>query len=66
MERKKLSGKEVRCLLKQNSVNLSWLAEQLGISAQVMSRHADAAIRRVIDNVKTPTILTDNGSGNNE
>jgi hypothetical protein len=30
--------------------------------AQVMSRHADAAIRQIVDNVKAPTILTDNGS----
>lgn len=36
MEKKKLSGKEVRYLLKQNSVNLSWLSEQLGISAQAL------------------------------
>ena len=36
MEKKKISEKEVRYLLKQNSVNLSWLSEQLGISAQAM------------------------------
>ena len=36
MEKKKLSGKEVRYLLKQNTVNLSWLSEQLGISAQAL------------------------------
>ena len=36
MEKRKISGKEVRYLLKQNSVNLSWLSEQLGISAQAM------------------------------
>lgn len=36
MERKKLSGKEVRYILLQNRVNLSWLSKQLGISAQAM------------------------------
>ena len=29
--RTQLSGKEARYILKQNSVNLSWLAEQLNI-----------------------------------
>jgi hypothetical protein len=42
MERKKLSGKEVRYLLKQNSVNLSWLSEQLGISAQALQERLKA------------------------
>ena len=100
MEKKKISGKEVRYLLKQNSVNLSWLSEQLGISAQamqerlkaqefkagylleileycvgqtmkanrpifnyaqVMSRHANEAIRKILDNIKHTAVLTDNG-----
>lgn len=42
MEKKKISGKEVRYLLKQNSVNLSWLSEQLGISAQAMQERLKA------------------------
>lgn len=42
MEKKKLSGKEVRYLLKQNSVNLSWLSEQLGISAQALQERLKA------------------------
>lgn len=42
MEKKKLSGKEVRYLLKQNTVNLSWLSEQLGISAQAMQERLKA------------------------
>ena len=42
MERKKLSGKEVRYLLKQNSVNLSWLAEKMGISAQALQERLKA------------------------
>lgn len=32
--RKKLSGKEARYILKQNSINLAWLAEQLDITPQ--------------------------------
>ena len=42
MEKKKLSGKEVRYLLKQNSINLSWLSEQLGISAQALQERLKA------------------------
>lgn len=42
MEKKKLSGKEVRYLLKQNSVNLSWLAKELGISAQALQERLNA------------------------
>ena len=42
MEKKTLSGKEVRYLLKQNSVNLSWLSEQLGISPQSMQERLKA------------------------
>lgn len=42
MEKKKLNGKEVRYLLKQNSVNLSWLSEQLGISAQALQERLKA------------------------
>jgi hypothetical protein len=42
MEKKKISGKEVRYLLKQNSINLSWLAEQLGISAQALQERFKA------------------------
>lgn len=42
MEKKKISGKEVRYLLKQNSVNLSWLAEKMGISAQALQERLKA------------------------
>ena len=42
MEKKKFSGKEVRYLLKQNTVNLSWLSEQLGISAQALQERLKA------------------------
>ena len=40
--RTKLSGKEARYILKQNSVNLSWLAEQIGISPQSLQSRFDA------------------------
>ena len=42
MEKKKISGKEVSYLLKQNSVNLSWLAEKMGISAQALQERLKA------------------------
>lgn len=42
MIKKEYSGKEVRYLLKQNSVNLSWLAEQLGISPQSLQERLKA------------------------
>lgn len=42
MIKKDFSGKEVRYLLKQNSVNLSWLAEQLGISPQSLQERLKA------------------------
>lgn len=34
--RTKKSGKEVRYILKQNSVNLAWLSEQLGIPLETL------------------------------
>lgn len=40
--RTKLSGKEARYILKQNSVNLSWLAEQMGIKPQSLQSRLDA------------------------
>lgn len=48
-----MSGKEARYILKQNSVNLAWLAEQLEISPQALNsrRHADTAIRTIIDSL---------------
>ena len=42
MAQKRFSGKEVRYLLKQNNVNLSWLSEQLGISAQALQERLKA------------------------
>ena len=39
---KKLSGKEVRYILLQNKVNLSWLSQQLGITPQTMQSRLSA------------------------
>lgn len=36
------SGKEVRYILKQNSVNLAWLSEQLGIQPQTLHSRLNA------------------------
>ena len=41
--RMKKSGKEVRYILKQNSVNLAWLSEQLGIQPQTLQSRLNAA-----------------------
>lgn len=41
--RTKLSGKEARYILKQNNVNLAWLAEQIGISPQSFQSRLSAA-----------------------
>lgn len=41
--RTKLSGKEARYILKQNSINLAWLAEQLNISPQSLQSRLNAA-----------------------
>ena len=43
LPRTKLSGKEVRYILKQNSINLAWLAEQLNISPQSLQSRLNAA-----------------------
>ena len=36
--RTKISGKEVRYILKQNSVNMAWLSEQLGVNPSTVSK----------------------------
>ena len=41
--REKLSGKEARYILKQNNVNLAWLAEQLNIAPQSIQSRLNAA-----------------------
>lgn len=40
--RTKMSGKEARYILKQNSVNLAWLSEQLGILPQSLNSRLNA------------------------
>ena len=40
--RTKMSGKEARYILKQNSVNLAWLSEQLGIQPQSLNSRLNA------------------------
>lgn len=44
MKTKELSGKEVRYLLKQNNINLSWLSDQLGISPQTLQERLKAQV----------------------
>jgi phage repressor protein C with HTH and peptisase S24 domain len=38
-----LSGKEARYILKRNNINLTWLAEQIGITAQSVQSRLNAA-----------------------
>ena len=42
--RTKISGKEARYILKQNNVNLSWLAEQIGIQPQSLQSRLNASV----------------------
>lgn len=42
--RTQISGKEARYILKQNSVNLAWLSEQLGISPQALNSRLNADV----------------------
>jgi hypothetical protein len=39
-----MSGKEARYILKQNSINLAWLAEQIGISPQALNSRLNADV----------------------
>ena len=41
--RTQLSGKEARYILKENRINLAWLAEQLGITPQSLQSRLNAA-----------------------
>ena len=43
MAEKKISGKEVRYILLQNKVNLSWLSQQLGITPQTLQSRLQAS-----------------------
>lgn len=40
----RMSGKEARYILKQNHVNLAWLAEKLGISPQALNSRLNADV----------------------
>lgn len=40
--RTKMTGKEARYILKENNVNLAWLAEQMGIKAQSLQSRLNA------------------------
>lgn len=42
--RTQLSGKEARYILKQNNINLAWLAEQIGIKPQSIQSRLNAAV----------------------
>lgn len=42
--RTKMSGKEARYILKENSVNLAWLAEKIGITPQALNSRLNADI----------------------
>ena len=73
--RKQLSGKEARYILKQNSVNLSWLSEQIGITPQSFQSRLNAATfgtpyqleinnilgKRIFDVDMAPTIVETKG-----
>ena len=45
--RKELTGKEARYILKQNNVNLAWLAEQMGIVPQSLQSRLNATVFKV-------------------
>ena len=40
--RTKMSGKEARYLIKENRINMAWLAEQLGITPQTLNSRLNA------------------------
>lgn len=42
--RTQISGKEARYILKQNNVNLAWLAEKIGITPQSVQSRLNAAV----------------------
>ena len=55
--RTQLSGKEARYVLKQNSINLAWLAEQLGISPQSLQSRLNAAEFRTAYQLEITNII---------
>jgi phage repressor protein C with HTH and peptisase S24 domain len=55
--RTQLSGKEARYILKQNSVNLSWLAEQLNILPQSLQSRLNASEFKVAYQMEINALL---------
>ena len=55
--RTKMSGKEARYILKQNNVNLSWLAEQLDITPQSLQSRLNASEFKVANQMEINSIL---------
>ena len=55
--RTQMSGKEARYILKQNSVNLSWLAEQLNILPQSLQSRLNASEFKVAYQMEINALL---------
>ena len=61
-----MSGKEARYILKQNNVNLAWLAEQIGISPQALNSRLNADIFSRSNMIEINQILKQDIFGINE
>lgn len=61
-----MSGKEARYILKQNSVNLAWLAEQIGISPQALNSRLNADVFSRSNMIEINQILKKDIFGINE
>ena len=55
--RTQLSGKEARYILKQNNINLAWLAEQLNIKPQSLHSRLNAAEFKVSNQMEINSIV---------
>lgn len=55
--RTQLSGKEARYILKQNNVNLAWLAEQLNIKPQSLHSRLNATEFKVANQMEINSII---------
>ena len=55
--RTQLSGKEARYILKQNNINLAWLAEQLNIKPQSLHSRLNAAEFKVANQMEVNSIV---------
>ena len=56
--RTQLSGKEARYILKQNNINLAWLAEQLNIKPQSLHSRLNAAEFKVANQMEVNSIVS--------